>query len=386
MLLSPRRLLGALGFAASVAASASAPGYFAPPRGETLVRPFQLEPSSLPEHPMTLIRGFTLEPVKEAWKIPSAEEEVLFENELNPSGPEGVQLVTRLGDAEGETSPPAPEEEAAEPTGHFFLDRYLPLQGDTLRRAALRLGCVPELLSLLNGRKGLDELLDPTRSIEIYRGPVSTHEVAQGDTLWSISRKYKVPLREILWLNRLDKLSIRVGTQLFVARGVVSKNVERRASTDLTTSELLAKARQKMRYGEEASASYSRGIRVSRPIPGKITSGFGWRTHPILKRPNFHKAVDIVAKEGTPIRALYGGKVVFSGDAGPGGKSVILRHPRNLYTIYAHCAALHVSKGDEIPQGTTIGLVGKTGQATAPHLHFAMRRGASALDPLPFLR
>jgi murein DD-endopeptidase MepM/ murein hydrolase activator NlpD len=332
-----------------------------------------------------MVRGFRLAPLKETWKAPDiAGEELLFENELTPSGPEGVQLVTRIGSLPGAS--PASPGPGDEPQGHFFLDRYLPLSGDTLKKAADRLGCIPQVLSLLNHKRPPDAKLDATRSIEIYRGPISTYVVQQGDTLWSISRKFKVPLREILWLNRLDHLSIKVGRQLYIARGIVSRNVEQRASTDLQTSELLAKARQQMRHGKEASAAYTRGVRVSRPIPGTITSGFGWRRHPILKRPNFHKAVDIVAKEGTPIRALYGGTVIFSGDSGAGGKSVILRHPKNLYTVYAHCAVLFVSKGDEITQGTVVGQVGHTGQATAAHLHFAMRRGASPLDPLPFLR
>lgn len=383
MFITPRRIAGGLGFAASLIASANAPGMFEPPRATPVVRGFHLGPQSIDPRPIATVRSFALDEVKEVWHPEEdVAEDILFENELNPTGPEGVSLVTRIAEL------PAPEEapHTPEPLGHFFLDRYLPLEGDTLRRAAARLGCIPELLGLLNDLESLDGHLDSTRSIEIYRGPVTSHRIEQGDTLWSISRRYRIPLRELIWLNRLRDLEIRAGDTLFVARGIVSSNVERRAATDLRTSELLARAKQQMRHGKEASAARTKGVRVARPIRGVISSGFGWRQHPFLKRASFHKGLDIVAPKGTPIKALYGGKVVFAGIAGAGGKSIILRHPNNLYTIYAHCAAIHVSKGDEVPQSTTIGRVGKTGQATAPHLHFAMRRGPSSLDPLPFLR
>lgn len=385
MLVSPRRIVGALGFAASIAASANVPGMLAPQREGAVIREFRVDLRALPSRPLSTVRDFALQHSKEDWKplIDDADEDVLFENELNATGPEGVQLVTRIGDLPEAGDEGEPGDEVL---GHFFLDRYLPLEGDTLRRAAQRLGCVPELLSLLNGRLELDVQLDSTRSIEIYRGPVTTHEVAQGDSLWGISRSYKIPLRELIWLNRLSSLDLRPGDRLFVARGVVSENVGRRASTDLATSELLARAKQQMQDGKEASAEATRGVRVSRPVHGAVSSGFGWRRHPFLKRPSFHKGVDIVADKGTPIRALYEGQVIFAGEAGAGGKSIILRHTGNIYTIYAHCASINVTKGDQVPQGTAIGRVGKTGLATAPHLHFAMRRGASTLDPLPFLR
>lgn len=383
MFVSPRRIVGGLGFAASLIFSANAPGMLESIRPTPVVRGFRLGPESIAPRPIAAVRGFALETTKASWRPEEdVAEDILFENELNPTGPEGVTLVTRIAEL------PAPEEAATtpEPLGHFFLDRYLPLEGDTMRRAAARLGCVPELLGLLNGQADLDARLDPTSSIEIYRGPVTAHRIEQGDTLWSISRSYRIPLRELIWLNRLSQLEIRAGETIYVARGIVSSNVERRAATDLTTSELLAKAKQQMRHGSEASAARSKGEKVSRPIRGVISSGFGWRQHPFLKRASFHKGIDIVAPQGTPIKALYGGTVVFADTAGAGGKSIILRHPNNLYTIYAHCAAIHVTKGDDVPQGTTIGKVGKTGQATAPHLHFSMRRGPSSLDPLPFLR
>ncbi len=387
MLLPPRRIAGAISFAASIAASTNVSGYFSPtlPKArEAFVREFQIPTGELKPQPMALLRGFTLEGSKQEWR-PEQDlaEDVLFENELNPTGPDGEALVTGLEDTKVEV---LDEKEVVEPQGHFFLDRYLPLEGDTLRKAATRLGCIPEMLSLLNGGKALDKKLDSSRSIHIYRGPVTAHSIQQGDTLWSISRSYRIPLRELIWLNRLRSLDIHAGNTVFIARGVVSKNVEQRAATDLVTSELLAKAKQRMQGGKEASASAMKGIRVTRPVSGSITSGFGWRRHPFLKRTSFHKGVDIAARAGTPIRALYGGKIVFAGHTKIGGNSIIIRHPNKLYTSYAHLSIINVSKGDEIPQGTTIGKVGKTGQATAPHLHFAMRRGPSALDPLPFLR
>lgn len=380
MFFSTRKTLGALGFVGSIAASSRMPSFLFAPPPPPEVREFRISDRGAPSISTLVTRAFRIEPLKQDWKAPLPGVD-LFDNKLVSPGTDPA-LNLKVG---------APKSldgagEAAAQMGNFYMDRFLPLKGDTLRTVATRLGCIPELLALHNEGSTLDQPLDPTRSIEVYRGPVTAYTTQAGDTLWSISKRFRVPLREILWLNRLRTLVLPVGRQVYVARGVVSPEVGRRASQDLPTSVLLARAKQEMRDGEDSGANLAVGTMVSRPVTGEVTSGFGWRRHPILKKTSFHRGIDIRAGEGTPIRAMDDGLVVFAGDSGAGGKSVILRHKNQLYSIYAHCALVNVAKGERVTKGTTIGRVGKTGLATAPHLHFAMKRGESSIDPLPFIR
>ena len=120
---------------------------------------------------------------------------------------------------------------------------------------------------------------------------------------------------------------------------------------------------------------------LSAPVSGPVTSGFGYRNHPILGGRRMHTGIDISAAAGTPIRAAAGGVVVFSGRWGGYGNCVIIDHGGSLATLYAHCSTLEVSEGDSVKQGQTIAKVGSTGLSTGPHLHFETRRDGRPVDP-----
>jgi len=107
------------------------------------------------------------------------------------------------------------------------------------------------------------------------------------------------------------------------------------------------------------------------PVDGRISGHFGNQRifNGIPKSP--HSGTDIAAPEGTPVKASAGGKVVLSGkDYFYTGNMVVIDHGQGLQTIYAHLKEAKVAAGDEVHQGQIIGLVGKTGRATGPHLHW----------------
>jgi murein DD-endopeptidase MepM/ murein hydrolase activator NlpD len=113
------------------------------------------------------------------------------------------------------------------------------------------------------------------------------------------------------------------------------------------------------------------------PTKGVFTSGFGWRWG------RMHKGIDIANNVGTPIVAARDGIVKFSGWSSGYGYLVELAHSDGSSTRYAHNSRLLVRKGQIIPQGVKISLMGSTGRSTGPHLHFEIRqRGGSALDPM----
>lgn len=117
------------------------------------------------------------------------------------------------------------------------------------------------------------------------------------------------------------------------------------------------------------------------PVQGMITSRFGRRFHPILSRWMPHNGIDIAAGTGTPIRAAAGGEVIFSGYMGGYGNAVVLDHGGDISTLYAHCSAILVTKGQMVKQSQPIARVGSTGRATGPHLHFEERHRGAPVDP-----
>lgn len=99
-----------------------------------------------------------------------------------------------------------------------------------------------------------------------------------------------------------------------------------------------------------------------------------------------HQGVDLDARRGTAIAAAADGIVVHAGEGMRGyGLTVVLRHGRNISTLYAHAEEIIVSVGDRVKAGQTVGYVGSTGNASGPHLHFEVRRDTAAVDPVKFL-
>ena len=119
-------------------------------------------------------------------------------------------------------------------------------------------------------------------------------------------------------------------------------------------------------------------------VQGRITSRYGQRTHPIRRDADYHMGVDISVPHGASIRAAKAGTVLFSGLRGGYGKAVILQHDEKNSSLYGHCDRLFVKKGQKVYQGQVIAAVGETGNATGPHLHFEIRTGRGAVNPLEF--
>ena len=104
----------------------------------------------------------------------------------------------------------------------------------------------------------------------------------------------------------------------------------------------------------------------------EITSGYGWRVHPIDGEYKFHTGVDFQMNVGTPIYALMNGYIISSGDYGDGyGNQVLIyNNETNTYIRFAHLSLVNVSVGQYVNRGELIALSGATGNVTGPHLHF----------------
>lgn len=139
----------------------------------------------------------------------------------------------------------------------------------------------------------------------------------------------------------------------------------------------------------QGSGQYQGGV-MAWPVPGgSLTSGYGWRTHPIFGSQRFHHGIDIsrgggtivAAGDGTVVRAAYGWN-------GGYGNIIVIDHGDGLTTLYAHIldGGIHVSNGQSVAKGDPIALVGSTGYSTGPHLHFEVRINGSTTDPLAYVR
>jgi len=121
------------------------------------------------------------------------------------------------------------------------------------------------------------------------------------------------------------------------------------------------------------------GMSLVKPVSGIVTSRFGARWG------STHTGTDIGAPTGTPIKAVAGGTVIFSGWKGTLGKFIVVEHGNGIQSYYAHCSTLLVSKGDTVTAGQQIAKVGNTGRSTGPHLHFEIRKNGAAVNPQSYI-
>lgn len=131
-----------------------------------------------------------------------------------------------------------------------------------------------------------------------------------------------------------------------------------------------------------SGSSYAKvdiGIALIKPVSGTVWSRFGSNDS---VRSHTHTGLDIAAPKGTPIKAAAAGTVTYAGNANDGyGNYVVISHGNGVQTMYAHCSALLVSKGQQVSQGEVIAKVGSTGNSTGNHLHLEVRKNGIAYNP-----
>lgn len=122
------------------------------------------------------------------------------------------------------------------------------------------------------------------------------------------------------------------------------------------------------------------------PVDGvTLTSGFGMRNHPILRKRRHHNGVDLAAPRGTPVYATADGMIGRAFRFSSYGNYVEIEHGGDLQTRYAHLQRYTVRAGDEVKKGDLIGYVGSTGRSTGPHLHYEVRVDGEPVDPRPYM-
>ena len=136
--------------------------------------------------------------------------------------------------------------------------------------------------------------------------------------------------------------------------------------------------------GREAPAPDSSGeaaASLALPLETPLSSSFGWRPDPFQGRARFHAGVDFRAAYGREVPTAAPGRVVFAGEHGGYGNSVVIEHEGGVQTRYAHLSTIDVSTGQELASGDVVGRVGQSGRATGPHLHFEVLLDGRRVDP-----
>ena len=239
------------------------------------------------------------------------------------------------------------------------------------------------------------------------------HTVGNGETLYSLGRKYGVSPFAIADANGLpkdaqlaagQKVRIPDGGAAPASRTAAAKTPAAKTETgdsEAPGTEEVADAAPKapkalplptpteeaatpdssggQQVAEQAPIAGAPGMRW--PVRGKIISGFGPKANGLK-----NEGINIAVPEGTSIRAADSGVVAYAGNELKGyGNLVLIRHENGYVTAYAHAKELFVKRGDTVKRGDVIAKAGQTGSVSSPQLHFEVRKGAVALDPMKFL-
>ena len=212
--------------------------------------------------------------------------------------------------------------------------------------------------------------------------------VAAGDTLYSLSRKYSVPVNDLAVMNDLSApFTLSVGQRIKVpnldSAPVVSRST---ASTDATQSTVAsAPAKEKISSDPKQklpTISARSSSKFSWPVRGKILSHYGAKSGGL-----FNDGINIGAARGTPVVAAENGVVAYAGNEVKGmGNLIIIQHSGGWMTVYAHLDSMNVRRGTKVSVGQKIGSIGETGKVDQPQLHFEIRKGTKAYNPSSYLK
>lgn len=231
----------------------------------------------------------------------------------------------------------------------------------------------------------------------VYTAHGAYYRVRQGDTLESIAKRYKTEAQDLAEVNNVESSDeLKPGRSLYIPGVTPSKFAAILKKQGITVAKKETKKEQKkeskkakkgkqegpeaaVAEEEQASSVKTERGKFAWPVEGEISSLFG------MRHGRRHDGLDISAKIGTPVYAAADGEVVYAKKMRGYGNLVLLKHADDFFTVYAHNSVNLVKLGAKVRKGQLVSRIGRTGRATGPHLHFEVREGAKARNPLFFL-
>jgi murein DD-endopeptidase MepM/ murein hydrolase activator NlpD len=216
----------------------------------------------------------------------------------------------------------------------------------------------------------------------------STYFVKDGDTIFEISRDLGVDMSALVRVNTLEKpYTIYVGQKLYLPSSRKTKNRQVASGEKIelknpqTKISRAAASRPAKRKTVDAPPPPRSGGRFVWPVKGKVLSRFGPK-----KGGLYNDGINISATRGEPMRAAEHGIVAYAGNELRGfGNLLLIRHSGGWMTAYAHADKLIVKRGQKVKQGQIIGHAGSSGSVDRPQVHFEIRKGNNAVNPLKYL-
>ena len=327
-----------------------------------------------------------------------------FEKEYNFVKEEKVEEDKKEGEKEKPASPPPPKR-AEQIT-------YKVKKKDTIPAIAKRYGIKQDTI-LMNNKNALNNKMKVGDTITFPSIDGLYYKLEKNDTLAKIAKKYGISVVDIVDYNNINPKKLKAGSTIFL-KGVTLqkyKDVEGRLIAAQQAKEDKKKNKNKEKEKEKEkpekppketkgsppppppednddggrSAAYS-GAGFAYPVRyAGVSSPFGNRYHPVLKRYILHTGVDLVAKY-VPLRAAKAGVVTFAGNMSGYGKIIIIRHDNGYETRYAHLSVISTNVGEHVNQGDLIGKTGNSGRTTGAHLHFEIRQNGVPKNPMKYLR
>ncbi len=237
----------------------------------------------------------------------------------------------------------------------------------------------------------------PAPRAQVQSGSQSNgvHVVRRGETLYSLGRAYEMRPHRIAAHNGLSMNSgLSIGQRVRIPGGGIQSPVADAAPARLPQQRLAARTPDYLDQTQPVTRQPAPVLRQETQIPRADNgSGFRWpvRGRVISKfgsKPNNtrNEGINIAVPEGTGVRAAEAGVVAYAGNELKGyGELVLVRHQNGWVTAYAHNSELMVKRGDAVRRGDVIARAGKTGSVKTPQVHFEVRQGATAVDPMKYL-
>lgn len=218
--------------------------------------------------------------------------------------------------------------------------------------------------------------------------------VAPGDTLYSLSRRYSVPVNDLAVMNNLTApFTLSVGQRLKVP-DLESAPIRTATGTPVATSsgatqsgDVKTAAQPKEKISSDPTQKLPKltarsSSKFSWPVQGKVLSHYGAKSDGL-----FNDGINIAAARGTAVKAAENGVVAYAGNEVKGmGNLIIIQHSGGWMTVYAHMDSMSVRRGAKVSVGQKIGTVGETGKVDQPQLHFEIRKGTKAYNPSSYLK
>lgn len=325
-----------------------------------------------------------------------------FEKEYNFVKEEKVEEDKKEGEKEKEKEKPAPPP----PPKRAEQITYKVKKKDTIPAIAKKYGVKQDTI-LMNNKSALNNKMKVGDTITFPSIDGLYYKLEKNDTLAKIAKKYGISVVDIVDYNNINPKKLKAGTTIFL-KGVTLqkyKDVEGRLIAAQQAKE--DKKKNKNKDTPEKPPKEAKGAPPPPPPPqddddgGKaaaysgagfaypvryagVSSPFGNRYHPVLRRYILHTGVDLVAKY-VPLRAAKAGVVTFAGNMSGYGKIIIIRHDNGYETRYAHLSVISTNVGEHVNQGDLIGKTGNSGRTTGAHLHFEIRQNGVPKNPMKYL-